>query len=321
MKNIELEKIFEHLGSMFVALTIIGLITVFSIQVSLFPNLSIFAYISWSLLCAVLYAFANHFKAKNSSTFDFYKVAEPIGRQTRRKKQNIEERLAIHTGEDGLDPMVLFNEEKSGVACILKLAELKAKHKLAMYLSQLDITVKQEGQPIAGQTLMEMSFQDQLGYYRLSSDGKTESVEFAFPLQTELLYEQVSQAIDLLLESNPDLPVTKIDVTNFQAMRKFYNYVQRLSAPENRSVEYLSYCQGTLEICNSSYVELYDCTLQSTLTSWTNQDGLIRSDNVDAEPAKTSVLHLMNIELPYPECRLTNIQIVKVANPLIAVKL
>ncbi|MCP4326773.1 MAG: hypothetical protein GY787_34080, partial [Alteromonadales bacterium] len=170
-------------------------------------------------------------------------------------------------------------------------------------------------------TLMEISFQDQLGYYRLSSDGKTESVEFAFPLQTELLYEQVSQAIDLLLESNPDLPVTKIDVTNFQAMRKFYNYVQRLSAPENRSVEYLSYCQGTLKICNSSYVELYDCTLQSTLTSWINQDGLIRSDNVDAEPAKTSVLHLMDIEMPYPECRLTNIQIVKVANPLIAVKL
>jgi len=321
MKNINLEKIFEHLNGIFVILTILGLITVFSIQITLLPSLSIFAYISWALLCVVLYTLANHLKLKNSSEFDFYKVSEPVGRQTRRKKQNIEERVAIHIDEEGLDPMIMFNEEKSGVGCILKLTGLKPKHKLSMYLSQLEITVKQEGHPIAGQTLVEMSFQGQSGYYRLSSDGKMESVEFAFPKQTELLYEQVSQAIDLLLESNPLLPVTKIDVTNFQAMRKFYNYVQRLSAPENRSVEYLSYCQGTLKICNSSYVELYDCTLQSTLTSWINQDGLIRSDNVDEELAKSNVLHLMDIELPYPECRLTNIQIVKLANPLIAVKL
>ena len=321
MKNPTFKKITEHLNSVFIIIAVLGLLTMMFVQISFKYSISVFAYISWALLCSLLYATVKHLTEKQRSNFDFYKVAEPLGRQERRKKQNIEERMAFHIGEDGLDPMVIFNEEKTGVASLLKLSAVKSTHKLSRYLAELGIETKQQGHPIAGQTLMSMSYQTQSGYYRLSNDGKNETIEFAFPYDSALLYEQISQAIYLLMEATPEIEVHKIDVTSFQAMLKFYNYVQRLNAPENRSVEYLSYCQGTLKICNSSYVALYDCTLQSTLTSWINQDGLIRTDNVDEKLSKRSVLHLMDIELPYPECRLVNIQIVKIANPQIAVKL
>lgn len=321
MKHLDLKTLTENLERTFIVATGLGFLIIFFIKISFLDSISIFVYISWALLCILLYALSRHLKLKENDAFDFYKVAEPIGRQERRKKQNIEERVAIHIGEEGLDPMILFNEEKTGVACILTLTALKPTHKISRYLTELAIQAEQQGQPIAGQTLFTMNFEQQSGYFRLTEDGTNILVEFAFPESQGPLYDQVSQVIYLLLEANPLVMVTKTDVTNFQAMQKFYRYVQRLNDSNNRCVEYISYCQGTLKICNSSYVELYDCTLQSTLTSWINQDGLIRTDNVDAELSNDNVLHLMDIELPYPECRLVNIQIVKVANPMIAVKL
>lgn len=310
MKTINLEKISEHLSALFIALSSIGVIALFFIQISFLLAISIFVYLGWLLLCALLYAVANHFKHKNSTEFDFYKVAEPLGRQERRKKQNIEERVAIHIDEDGLDPMVLFNEEKSGVESIITLSHVNESDQLSVLLGELNVDIEQQGTPIAGQTLMEISYQQEIGYYRVSEGYEAIQADFAFPEKTGALYEQASTAIKRLLSEHPAIKVTKINVTNYQAMQKFYHYVKRLSAPENRSVDYLSYCQGTLKICNTSYVELYDCTLQSTLTSWINQDGLIRTDNVDADLSGGNILQLMDIELPYPACRLIDIQIV-----------
>lgn len=321
MKNLNFENLVAHLNRTSVVILTLGFISIFLAQINLLYSVTFYTYAGWALICALSYAFVVHVKRNKGNEFDFYKVSDPIGRQERRKKQNIEERVATHLTDDGLDPMVLFNEEKSGVACLLKLTLLKSNHNISHYLAQLAISIEQQGSPIAGQTLFSMSFQQQTGYLRLTLDGSSATAEFAFHENKGPLYDQTSQVIYLLLEANPLVLVNKINVTNFQAMHKFYHYVQRLSAPENRSLEYLSYCQGTLKICNSSYVELYDCTLQSTLTSWVNQDGLIRTDNVDVAIAECNVLHLMDIGLPYPECRLTNVQIVKVANPQIAVKL
>lgn len=321
MKNSNLEKVAEHLNALFIGLIAVGLTALFFIQIIFILSFSLFIYLGWVILCVILYLFANHLKAKNSNEFDFYKVAEPLGRQERRKKQNIEERVAIYIDEDGLDPQIIFDEAKSGVACLLKLSGIALNHKLQDYLSELYVLSEQQGQPIAGQTLMEVHYKGESGYYRLTNDGETESIDFAFPENSDLLYEQVCIAIKRLVSDFRSLSVTKVNVTNYQAMVKFYHYVERLSAPENRCVEYLSYCEGTLKVCNTSYVELYDCTLQSTLTSWINQDGLIRTDNVDIDVAENSVLQLMDIELPYPESRLVDIQIVKLAELQKGVKL
>jgi hypothetical protein len=305
----------ENINTFIIAATVIGFIAIFLIAKDFLPSDHQFVYYSWGLFCFIFYVLANYIKSKQSSEFDFYRVAEPVGRQERRKKQNIEERIAIYLDEDGLDPSILFNEEKSGVVFIVRLNALKSDHRLAQHLTALKITNKQEGLPIAGQTLVEITFTGQLGYYRLTSQGENDLLEFAFPEKTELLYHQVKKAIALLIEDsaliNHKIAITKVNVINYQALMKFYNYVQRLSAPENRCIEYISLCEGALKICNSSYVELYDCTLQSTLTSWVNQDGLIRTDNVDVDLPENHLLELEEIELPYPECRLTNIEIVK----------
>ena len=320
MKQTKKDKIIASLGTIFIAVTLFGLIVLFLLQQNTVIITSFYTYLGWVVFCAIAYAFANHSKEKNSSNFDFYSVAEPVGRQARRKKQNIEERVAIHIDQDGLDPMVLFNEEKSGVACILKIGNLPLNHKLTQRLSQLGITTKQLGHPIEKQTLLEMNYEEEQGYCRITTGETLEKVELAF-LESGKLYDQVSHSIKLLIDETPKIVVSKIDVHNFQAMVKFYNYVKRLTAEENRSVEYISTYLGTLKICNSSYVALYDCTLQSTLTSWVNKQGLIRTDNVDVELETNNPLHLLDIELPYPECRLVNIQVVKADVPQDAVKL
>ncbi|WP_413701723.1 hypothetical protein ACLKMH_09295 [Psychromonas sp. KJ10-10] len=310
MKLFNSENLKANINALIISATLIGFIFIFLDPAEFFPTEPDYIYYGWALFCLLSLIIANYLKSKQSSEFDFYKVAEPVGRQARRKKQNIEERIAIYLDEDGLDPSILFNEDKSGVAYLLKIKALKPNHSLSQYLAKLNITAKQEGLPIAGQTLVEITFLNQLGYYRLSNEGENELLEFAFPEKTELLYHQVKQVIKLLVEENDQLSVTKVNVANFQALMKFYHYVRRLSAPENRCIEYISLAQGALKICNSSYVELYDCTLQSTLTSWVNQDGLIRTDNVDVELTENYLLALEEIELPYPECRLTNIEIV-----------
>jgi hypothetical protein len=321
MKNSSLEKIADHLSALFIASVTIGLIGLFLIQMIFLLPLSTYTYIGWVILCTVFYAVANHIKNKNTTQFDFYKVAEPLERKARRKKKNIEERVAIHIDEDGLDPMILFDEAKSGVSYILKLSAISHEHKLQDYLSELYVLSEQQGSPIAGQTLMEVHYQGESGYYRLTSSGLSESIDFAFPENSRLLYEQILVAVKKLRSDYPELSITKVNVINYQTMAKFYHYVQRLKAPENRSLEYISYCEGTVKICNTSYIELYDCNLQTILTSWMNKDGIIRSDNVDIDVSENSVLELMDIELPYPECRLADIQIVKMEDTQKAVKL
>ena len=321
MKNISFEKISEYATALFIVFLAVGLIVLFSIQMIFTLSFSNVIYLAWAALCILFYVFSNFLKTKNSSEFDFYKEAEPLGRQERRKKTNTEERVAIYIDEDGLDPMIIFDETKSGVACILKLADIALDNKLQDYLSELYVLSEQQGHPIAGQTLMEVHYKGEVGYCRLTDDGDKQSVDFAFMENSELLYEQVYQAINCLLSDFPALSVAKIDVNNYQAMVKFYDYVQRLSAPENRSVKYISYWEGTLKVCNSSYVALYDCTLQSTLTSWISKGGLIRTDNVDVDASENSLLQLMDIDLPYEECRLVDIEIVQMAEDQDGVKL
>ncbi|GLS89047.1 hypothetical protein GCM10007916_01140 [Psychromonas marina] len=321
MKTINVETLTDNLTAIFIVTTSAGLIGLFFLKINFILLSSSLTYGVWLAACTLIYAIAQHFKTKNSSTFDFYQASGPVTPTVRRKKSNIEERVAIHIDEDGLDPMVLFNEEKSGVACILRLTELKTTKHLFDYLYDLNISVEQQGSPIDGQTLMEINYQQEKGYYRLTDNGPRELLDFAFCENSEHLYAQIKLAIEQLKNDNPALCISKVNVTNYQALQKFYHYVKRLNAPENRSIEYLSYYQGTLKICNTSYVALYDCTLQSTLTSWINQDGLIRTDNVEVELLGDNMLQLVDIELPYTECRLIDIQIVKMRDVQEGVKL
>lgn len=311
MKTINIETITDNLTAIFITITSGGFIALFLLKLNGVVPVSSVAYGIWGATCIALYAIMSHVKAKNSSTFDFYQASGPIEPKARRKKSNVEERLAIHIDEDGLDPMVLFNAEKSGVTCILRLTKLKTTKHLFDYLYDLNISVEQQGSPIDGQTLMEINYQQEKGYYRLTDNSPHELLDFAFCENSALLYAQIKLAIEQLKNDNPALCISKVNVTNYQALQKFYHYVKRLKAPENRNIDYLSYHQGTLKICNTSYVALYDCALQSTLTSWINEDGLIRTDHVDIELSGDKMLRLMDIELPYAECRLADIQIVK----------
>ncbi len=321
MKHAKADKPKTSLNSIVVVVMFLGLISLFLIEVNFALTIPILSYLGWTLVCLVAYSVANNLKPKDSSDFDFYKVTEPAAAQAPRKKLNSEERIAISIDQDGLDPMVLFNEEKTGVVTLLKLLALPLTNKFTNHFSRFGIKSRQLGHPIESQTLLAISFRDEKAYCRLTTNDEDQTVEFAFPENSTVLYDQSVLAIQRLIEENSQLVVSKINVVNYQAMLKFYNYVKRLNAPENRSIEYISYYQGTLKICNSSYVALYDCTLQSTLTSWINKDGLIRTDNVDVDLEDKNMLYLMDIDMPYPECRLVNIEIVKVENPEVSVKL
>ena len=309
MNQSKTDKPILNLNLVIIPVMLLGLLSLFLIQVNLAIDISLVIYLSWILVCLLACAFVSHEK-NNSSDFDFYKAkdsASVASESSENKKYKTEERIGIYIDQDGLDPMVIFNEDKSGVVSIVKLMGLPAFNKLTEYFSELEIVSQQIGNPIESQTLLKISFSGINAYCRLTDDDEHQMIEFAFPKNSTDIYLQVLKAIEMLIEEYPGLTVLEVDVLNYQALLKFYNYVQRLSGEENRSIEYISHYRGNLKICNSSYVELYDCTLQSTLTSWINQDGLIRTDNVDLQ--KDEQIHLVNIDLPYEECRLVNIQL------------
>lgn len=307
MNQSKTDKPILNLNLVIIPVMLLGLLSLFLIQINHIIDVSLVIYLSWILVCLLACAFVSHEK-NNSSDFDFYKAkASATPETSENKKYKTEDRIGIYIDQDGLDPMVIFNEDKSGVVSIVKLMGLPATNKLTEYSSELEITTQQLGNPIESQTLLKLSFNGVNAYCRLTDDDDHQMIEFAFPKDSTDIYLQVLKAIEMLIEEYPGLTVLEVDVLNYQALLKFYNYVQRLSGEENRSIEYISHYRGNLKICNSSYVELYDCTLQSTLTSWINQDGLIRTDNVDLQ--KDEQIHLVNIDLPYEQCRLVNIQL------------
>lgn len=315
MKQSKTDKPIISLNVIILFVMLVGLFSLHLIQENFELNFSLvitlLIYLSWIIVCLLAYAFSSYEKNNNSDDFDFYKATEVVTPQsTKSKKYNTEERIGISISQDGLDPMVIFNEDKSGVVNIVKVVGLPAINKIKEHFSELDIAFDQLGNPIESQTLLKLNFDKATAYCRLTDNDEYEMVEFAFPKNSSAVYLQVLQVIQMLMDEQPDLKVSEINVINYQTLLKFYNYVERLNAPENRCIEYISHYQGNLKICNSSYVELFDCELQSTLTSWINRDGLIRTDNVDLERGEQ--IHLVNLELPYDECRLVNIQMGKV---------
>ncbi|WP_028863313.1 hypothetical protein [Psychromonas aquimarina] len=276
----------------------------------------------WIFASTILHSVLNYLSERKLEKFDFYKVneAQPesidISEVMLQKKEPTKQVI----DEDGLDPMVLFDVENSGAQEFIEIRQIDSIDKLADYLSDLDIRVEPLGTPIAGVVIMEMCFNEEKGYYRFSDLqefggelGKLD-IDFAFPRELQELPVLVETALRRLLKDNPGESVQKINVPNYQAMHKFYSYVQRLQRPENRSIDYLACHQGILNICNSSYVELYDCNLQSTLTSWVNDEGLIRTDQLGANgltKLDDKDREWFYIDLPYSECRLADIKIVK----------
>jgi len=320
MKQSKTDKSTLNINLIILFVMLLGVFSLFILQSYFAIHISLLVYLGWVIVCLFAYGLASHEKDTNSSDFDFYKATEPVTpQQIKKKKYNTEERIGISISQDGLDPMVIFKEDKSGVATIVKLHGLPAINKLMEYFAELDITSHQLGSPIESRTLLRIKFERAKAFCRLTDDDETQTVEFAFPKNSIGIYQQVLKAIQMLMEEYSDLEVLEVNVLNYQTLVKFYNYVERLSAPENRCIEYISYYKGNLKICNSSYVELYDCTLQSTLTSWINRNGLIQTDNVDLERGEQ--IHLENIDLPYNESRLVNIKMGKPEPDQVAVTL
>lgn len=297
------------------------------------------AFAVWLVAFGVLYLISDYSDNKVPASFDFYKG------ENQNEKPNIFDDGVLNVAkptnstpflidDDGLDPSIVFNVEKTGALKLIIVEDITSKNNFSDYLAKQDVTTKLLGAPINGVSLIEMKHQGMQGYYRLrsddlySTDDEQDSdinIDVAFLKDSELLNECIEVALLDMLAEHSSKSVKKYNAKNYQAMLKFYSYVKNLQKEENRSVDQLSFYQGTFEISNSSYVELYNCNLQSTLTSWVNKDGLIRTDYLDSEgtplPLDQKEQLLTTISLPFPECRLTDIHIILASEDGLSIKL
>ncbi|MFT6986253.1 MAG: hypothetical protein ACJAT7_002078 [Psychromonas sp.] len=291
----------------------------------LFPQLNGFsipisAFIIWPAAFTLVYKIAESLNTPEVDKFVFHNGAEqrPASHDLSKIKTS-KDKIAFHLENDGLDPQIIFNVEKTGASHLIKIQHISAADQFSHYLSRHDITVKELGMAIEGVILMEMQFKELKAYYQIVEDLNFSdeqplcSIDIALLENSDELNQRIEKTLADMFKAHPPLSAQKTDVINYQTMLKFYTYVKRLKDKENSSLDYLSTCEGTLEICNSSYVELYNCNLQSTLTSWVNQNGLIRTDRADAQLdiGAHEQLPLNKIKLHFTDCCLTDIQLIK----------
>ncbi|WP_369434598.1 hypothetical protein [Psychromonas sp. MME1] len=195
----------------------------------------------------VTYLLHQYLQDEQPSSFDFYKVNSKID------QPNIFESDMLSTSkpmmdtpflidEDGLDPSIVFNVEKTGADILILLENIKQENHFSDYLTARDISVKLIGSPIEGVNLIEMQYQGLQGYYRVtnndlySSDDVTCNIDVAFLHDTDVLRLQVEKALlDMFNDCRPN-KVVKYNARNYQAMFKFYTYVQKLARPENQEL-------------------------------------------------------------------------------------
>lgn len=285
-----------------------------------FPSIPLSAFVIWPVAFTLVYKIAESLNEPEEDKFVFHNGAQPRPAfHDLPKKQISKEEIAFHIDNDGLDPQIIFNVEKTGASHLIQIQHISAAEKFSHYLLNHGITVTELGIAIEGVILMEMQFNGLKAYYQIVADADVSdqqplaSIDIALLENNDDLNEQVEKTLADMFKVHPPLSAQKTNVINYQAMLKFYNYVKRLKTKENSSLDYLSTCEGTLEICNSSYVELYNCNLQSTLTSWVNQNGLIRTDRADDElhVEENKRLQLNKIKLHFADCCLTDIQLLK----------
>lgn len=278
------------------------------------------AIVIWPAAFILVYQVAESLGAPEDDKFVFHNGAEPRTEFNNLHKVKIsKEQIAFHIDNDGLDPQIIFNVEKTGASHLITIHGANAADKFSDYLSGQKVIIEALGIPIEGVVLMEMQFNGSKGYYQIVDDLDSPeskplcSIDIALLENSDQLNQRVETAITEMLKAHTPLSAKKIDVVNYQSMLKFHMYVKRLKDKENGSLDYLSTCEGTLEICNSSYVELYNCNLQSTLTSWVNQNGLIRTDRADDElqAEENGKPQLNKIKLHFADCCLTDIQLIK----------
>ena len=278
------------------------------------------AIVIWPAAFTLVYKIAEHLQAPKEDKFVFHNGAEP--RPAFRdlpKKQISKEEIAFHIDNDGLDPQIIFNVEKTGASHLIQIKNSSNADQFSHYLLKRNVIVKELGIPIEGVILMEIQFNGLKAYYQIVDDlnvtesQQLSSIDIALLENSDDLNQHIEAAISEMFKVSSPESAQKINVINYQAMLKFHMYVKRLKDKENSSLDYLSTCEGTLEICNSSYVELYNCNLQSTLTSWVNQNGLIRTDRADSQLniEDDEPLRLNKIKLHFADCCLTDIQLLK----------
>ena|GEM_PF-6266421 len=285
-----------------------------------FFSVPLSAFIIWPVAFTLVYKIGTSLNEPETDKFVFHNGAQqrPAFHDLAKIKVS-NEQIAFHIDNDGLDPQIIFNVEKTGASHLIQIKYINAAAQFSRYLLNHDITVAALGIPIEGVALMEMQFNGLKAYYQVADDVDFSeqhpvcSIDIALLENSDDLNGRVEETLVDMFKAHPPLSAEKINVGNYQAMLKFYNYVKRLKNKENSSLDYLSTCEGTLEICNSSYVELYNCNLQSTLTSWVNQNGLIRTDRADDQlhTKDNEGLPLNKIKLHFADCCLTDIQLIK----------
>lgn len=317
----------SHLGNRKISIALSLLLLAGALIWYLFPHLllnffsiPLSAFVIWPAAFTLVYKVAESLNEPEEDHFVFHNGAQPRPAFHDLPKVKIsKEQIAFHIDNDGLDPQIIFNVEKTGASHLIQVQDICAADQFSRYLLNHEVTVKELGIAIEGVVLMEMQFNGLKAYYQIvdaldfSEQRPLSSIDIALLENSDDLNERIEKTLADMFKNHSPLSAQKTNVINYQAMLKFYTYVKRLKNKENSSLDYLSTCEGTLEICNSSYVELYNCNLQSTLTSWVNQNGLIRTDRADDElPSEGDTrLQLNKIKLHFADCCLTDIQLIK----------
>ena len=313
----------EILGVMAV-LVLVGIISYY--QISSWDSFSFpfSAFIIWSITFALVYKVAETFHAPDEKSFVFHNGTEQrIAFHDLPKKQISKDYFAFHIDNDGLDPQVIFNVEITGAKYFIQVKQISHADQFNRYLLQNDVIVKQLGNAIEGVALMEMQYKESIAYYQIVDDLNSpqpellSSIDIALLDNSDDLNLRVEQSLLQMFAEFEPQKVEKINAGNYQAMFKFYAFVKKLKRRENRSIDYLSFYHGKFEISNSEYVELYNCNLHSSLISWINKDGLIRTDYVDEEEKVLTESERKSLQtvigLPFTSSRLLDIQIIRVA--------
>jgi hypothetical protein len=277
----------------------------------------------WSVTFAFVYMVTGTVHVCDEKSFVFHNGSEQrIAFHDLPKKRISKDHFAFHIDNDGLDPQVIFNVEITGAKYLIQVKQIGNAEQFERYLLENDVTVKQLGNAIAGVALMEMQYKEGKAYYQIVADHLNSSpseilssIDIALLDNSDDLNLQVEQVLlQMFAESKPH-QVEKINIENYQAMFKFHAFVEKLKRRENRSIDYLSFYHGKFEISNSEYVELYNCNLHTSLISWINQDGLIRTDYVDEEEKVLTASERKSLQtiigLPFTSSRLLNIQIIR----------
>jgi len=109
------------------------------------------------------------------------------------KKQILNEEVAFHIENDGLDLQIIFNIEKTGAPVLIKVDQISDDARFKDYLLKQGITVNELGRVIDGAMLIEIELDESVAYYQV-----VENFSYGEPelLPAINLYRDLNQVVE-----------------------------------------------------------------------------------------------------------------------------